>query len=119
MANTATQGFNPLGLRSFEIATSTTSAPANGAAIDPGVYEITASVDTTVMVSAGSGNITATKLSAATSQPAAGSPNKLHKLAAGQSKMITIASAGKIAAITDSGTGWLAVSGPWGKASLP
>jgi hypothetical protein len=115
----ATSAFNPLGLRSFEIATSTTSAPANGTAIDPGVYEITASVDTTVMVAAGSGNITAPKLSSVTTQPAAGSPNRLHKIGAGQSKMIEIAVAGKIAAITDSGSGWLAVSGPWGKASLP
>lgn len=115
----STHGFNPLGLRSFEIASSTTSAPANGAAIDPGAYEITSDVACTVMISVGSGNITATKLSAAAAQPAASSPNRLFKLAAGQSKMIDIRTAGKIAVITDSASGFLAISGPWGKAGMP
>lgn len=113
----ATHGFSAGVLRSFEIATSTTSAPANGASIVAGAYELTASVDTTVMVGIGTGNITATKLSAQTAQPA--SPNRLIKLAAGQSKMIEIPADGKIAAITDSASGWLSVVGPASKASLP
>jgi hypothetical protein len=115
----ATKGFNPLNLRSFEIAASTTSAPSNGATIGPGAYELTTDVACTVMIGAGSGNITATKLSATTTQPAAGSPNRLFKLAAGQSKMVEIRTAGKIAVITDSATGWLAVSGPFGKGGIP
>lgn len=115
----ATHGFGPLGLRSFEIASSTTSAPANGAAIDPGSYELTSDVACTVLIGVGSDNITATKLSATTTQPAAGSPNRLFKLAAGQSKMIEIRTAGKIAVITDSASGWLSISGPWVKAGMP
>jgi len=115
----AKQGFNPLALRSFEIAASTTSAPANGAAIDPGSYELTSDVACTVLISVGNGNITATKLSATATQPASGSPNRLFKLAAGQSKMVEIRTAGKIAVITDSASGYLSVSGPWGKAGMP
>lgn len=115
----ATHGFGPLGLRSFEIASSTTSAPANGASIDPGSYELTTDVACTVLISVGTSNITATQLSATTSQPAAGSPNRLFKLAAGQSKMIEIRTAGKIAVITDSASGFLSVSGPWGKGGMP
>ena len=113
----ATDGFSPLKLRSFEIAASTTSAPANGTAIVAGAYELTASVDMTVLVNTGSGNITATKLSATTTQPA--TPNALFKLAAGQSKMVEVAAPSKIACITDSASGWLAVSGPWARASVP
>jgi hypothetical protein len=113
----ATHGFNVGLSRSFEIATSTTSAPANGAAIVAGAYKLTASTDTTVLYSPGSGSITATKLSAQTTQPA--TPNKLIKIAAGQSEMIEIPADGKIAAITDSASGWLSVVGPASKASLP
>lgn len=113
----ATHGFNVGMCRSFEIATSTTSAPANGADIVAGAYELTANVDTTVLYSPGSGSITATKLSAQTTQPS--TPNKLIKIAAGTSKMLEAPLAGKIAAITDSASGWLAVVGPTNKGSLP
>jgi hypothetical protein len=33
--------------------------------------------------------------------------------------MVEIRTAGKIAVITDSATGWLAVSGPFGKGGIP
>jgi hypothetical protein len=115
----ATHGFNPLGLRSFAIPVTTSSSPANGESIAAGSYELTASVDMTVMLGVGSGNITATLLSATTSQPAAGSPNRMWTMSAGQSKMIEVRSAGKIAAIAVSSSGTLSVCGPWGKAGMP
>jgi hypothetical protein len=113
----ATHGFNPLGLRSFAIPVTTSSSPANGESIAAGSYELTASVDMTVMLGVGSGSITATQLSATTAQP--GSPNRMWTMSAGQSKMIEVRSAGKIAAIAVSSSGTLSVCGPWGKGGVP
>jgi hypothetical protein len=40
-------------------------------------------------------------------------------MSAGQSKMIEVRSAGKIAAIAVSSSGTLSVCGPWGKGGVP
>lgn len=113
----ATEGFSPLKLRSFEISVSTSSSPTNGEPIDAGSYEITASVDMTVLFGVGSGNITATALPA--NQPAANSPNRSLKLLAGQKSVIELRTSGKIAAIAASSSGTLVVNGPWSPGGVP
>lgn len=115
MSSVATQGFGPLMLRSFAISVTTSTSPTNGADIAAGAYELTATVDMVVLVGVGSGNITATALPS--TQPA--SPERKLKFAAGQTKMLEIRTAGKIAAIAASSSGELIINGPWSQAGIP
>lgn len=101
-------GFNPIGLHTFPMAFTGTSARTT-AALKPGGYTLRPNQDCWVKL--GDGTVTAAAISATNTPPT--SPNDTVKLFANTDYPLTIPAGKYLAVIRASSDGELVITGPW------
>ena len=101
-------GFNPMGLHTFPMSFTGTSARTS-AALKPGGYTLRATQDCWIKL--GDGTVTAAAISATSTPPS--SPNDTVKLFANTDYPLTIPASSYLAVIRASADGELLITGPW------